>query len=393
VSAARGRIAPVGASAPRATDEVVDLGDLALLPGLVNAHTHLELSWLRDRAPATPSLPDWVRWVIARRDDADAYGVAALDRAIAEAWAAGTSAVGDIANTLRSAASLERSPLRAVVFHELLGFKPADPEAAVRNAEAAARQAEGVRVRTSLAAHAPYSTSPSVFTAIAASARRQAPRRPISVHLGESPEEREFLETGRGAWRELLVERGLWDPAWTPPGCGPVDYLDRLGFLDDRTVAVHGTHLTAEELRRLRERGASLVACPRSNRRTGVGAPPISAFFDAGLQVAIGSDSLASAPDLDLFAELAEVRRLAPHVPAARLLASATRDGAAILGFDGTLGVLQPGAAASLTAVDVPAGEDDVEEYLVNGGASLRVHRPDASPRRPAGELESGERG
>jgi aminodeoxyfutalosine deaminase len=132
-------------------------------------------------------------------------------------------------------------------------------------------------------------------------------------------------------------------------------------------LAVHGVQLTATDLRVLAGRGVTLVTCPRSNVHVGVGWPPAAAFYAAGLQVALGTDSLASVEDLNLFAELAALRGLAPSVPARALLESATRSGAAALGLPGRYGVIAPGARAALVAVDVPAGVTDVEEYLVSG--------------------------
>jgi len=132
-------------------------------------------------------------------------------------------------------------------------------------------------------------------------------------------------------------------------------------------LAVHGVQMTRADLARLAARGATLVACPRSNAYTGAGVPPVADFYASGVRVAIGTDSLASAPDLNVFAELAEMRRLAPAVPASALLDSATRQGARALGFDADYGSIEPGKCARLLAVQVPAGVEDVEEYLVRG--------------------------
>jgi cytosine/adenosine deaminase-related metal-dependent hydrolase len=196
---------------------------------------------------------------------------------------------------------------------------------------------------------------------------RGNPARPLSVHLGESAQELEFLQRGTGEWRALLEQLGAWTPSWTAPGCGPVEYLDALGMVHDRLVAVHGVHFTDAELTRLAAAGATVVTCPRSNRWTGAGLPPIDRFYASGVRVAVGTDSLASVDDLNLFAELAEVRRLAPSVPASRILDSATRAGARALGFDSELGSIEPGKRAQLLAVRLPAAVPDVEEYLLSG--------------------------
>ena len=152
-------------------------------------------------------------------------------------------------------------------------------------------------MRHALAPHAPYSVSPALFGLIRA-ALQQDPFARSSVHLGESAAEIEFLRDGTGPWRARLEEMGKWDPSWVCRRSGPVEYLDRMGFLDDRVLVVHGVHFGAAELERLAAKGATLVTCPRGNMLTGAGAPPIEDFFESGVRVAVGTDSLASVPDL-----------------------------------------------------------------------------------------------
>jgi cytosine/adenosine deaminase-related metal-dependent hydrolase len=190
---------------------------------------------------------------------------------------------------------------------------------------------------------------------------------PCSVHLAENAEEVELLETGGGPWKALMKDIGSWNHEWTAPGVGPVQYLDDMGFLDNRLLAVHGVQMSAADLARLKERGTTLVTCPRSNGHTGAGLPPVADFYESGVRVAIGTDSLASSPDLNVFAEVATLHALAPTVPAASLLQSATIEGARALGFDADYGTIEPGKLARLLAVDVPPGRSDVEEYLVSG--------------------------
>ena len=344
--------------------ETVDLGPAAVLPGLVNAHTHLELSWMRGQVPPAASMPEWASRLIARRRSVGEEPIAPTEDAVRELRAAGTALVGDVTNTLSAYDVLTRAEVSGAIFRELLGFNPADPERVVAGAQAQNGELRPVsRLRVSLAAHAPYSVSPALFRAIG----RTLGDRPMSVHLGESAEELQFLRDGTGAWREILGRLGVWNDRWEPPGCGPVEYLDRLGLVNSRLLAVHGTHFEARELARLTGAHATVVTCPRSNRWTGAGTPPIERFYASDVRVAIGTDSLASVEDLNLFAEMAAVRALAPAVPASRILASATRDGAAALGFGAELGTIEPGKRADLIAVRTPPGLTDVEEYLLGG--------------------------
>jgi cytosine/adenosine deaminase-related metal-dependent hydrolase len=377
----RGRVVAVGragATLPFRDDApLIDLGAMAVLPSLANAHTHLELAWMAGRVARHDRFTAWVREMLAVRRGSPASDLTAADalhQAIAALRECGTGLVGDVSNSLVSVEPLRASALRGVVFHELLRLRARDADDVLEAGLAALERAGASdRVRVTLAPHAPYSVSPQLFQGIRAALGR-LPFLPTSVHLGESPEEGELLATGEGPWRELLAELGAWDPEWHVPGCGPVEYLDRMKFIGPRVLVVHGTQFTDQELAVVAASGATLVTCPRSNRYVGVGDPPVEHFYRAGVRVAIGTDSLASNDDLSLFAELAALREIAPGVAASSLLASATAVGARALGFEAEMGTIEPGRAAALVAVDLPGDLVDVEEYLVSGIPTARVH-------------------
>jgi cytosine/adenosine deaminase-related metal-dependent hydrolase len=368
----RGRIVAFGHTRPgdfTASDET-DLGEVAVLPGLVNAHTHLELSWMRGRIPETDDFDGWIRRVIELKNQSAQHGdglAVSIDEAIREARAFGTVLIGDITNTLATSRPLQEHGMAAVVFHELLGFRGEDAARLMQEATARLEsEPASDLVRHALAPHAPYSVSPALFGLIRA-ALQHAPFARSSVHLGESAAEIEFLKHGTGPWREGLEQMGKWDPSWVFPRSGPVEYLDRMGFLDDRVLVVHGVHLTAAELKRLAAIGVTLVTCPRGNMRTGAGEAPIEDVFAAGMRVAVGTDSLASVPDLNLFSELEEMRRLAPALPARRLLECATINGARALGFEADFGTIDSGKRDALIAVQLNGHVPSVEEHLVSG--------------------------
>jgi len=364
-----GRVRAFGAESepPIVTDraaETVDHGDAVILPGLVNAHTHLELSWMRNRVPPGDSMPAWAARLLALRRTISSEPAEPIHDAVREMRAGGTSLVGDVTNTLAAYDVLADSALAGAVFRELLGFNMRDPAQAIATTQAQLDALPPIeRLRPSIVPHAPYSVSPELFRAIA----RAAGDKPVSVHLAESPDELRFLQDGTGAWRELLGQLGVWNDAWRPPACGPVEYLEQLGLVTSHLLAVHCAHVEDDDLARLARAGSTIVACPRSNKWTGAGTPPIERFFASGARVAIGTDSLASVEDLNMFAEMAEVRRLAPAVPASRIIAAATVEGAAALGFAEGFGTIEPGKRADLIAVRVRPGLEDVEEYLVSG--------------------------
>lgn len=366
-----GRVAEIGRGRPPV--EAEDLGDVALLPGLVNAHTHLELSEFAGRVPQADAMVPWIRSMVAVRgrgtDPSSATAAASARDAIRNLLDDGTALVGDVSNSLLTAPLLAEGDLAGMVFHEILGFSRPDPGGDVQAAWARVDETVALPLRGAVAAHAPYSVSPDLFRAIAAAKRAT----PLTVHLAESRAELEFLQTGRGPFRDLLESFGVWTDAWQPPACDPVEYLERVGYLKPGTIVVHATHLDRGGLARLRAHHAVVVTCPRSNVWVGEGEPPVDAFYASGVPVAIGTDSLASVASLRMFDEMAAVRRAAPGVAPARILDSATRVGAEALGWGADFGTIAAGKRAVFAAVALSAFEGDVEEYLVSGVPADRV--------------------
>ncbi len=368
-----GRIVGVGAEAPWPPGSPAPWPPIAILPGLVNAHTHLELSYLHRRVPHSARFADWIRAIMAaRRQYPDPEAREILDAArdaIATSREHGTALVGDIGNTLVTVPLLREAGMTARVFHELLGFNAPDADSRVA---AARERADGLTdggVRVDLAPHAPYSVSPPLFRALRADLDAH-PEARSSIHLSESRDEIEFVREATGDIRRTLEDLGVWTDEWRsvlPSRVSPVRYLEKLGFLDPRIVAVHGVQMDDDDLVCLRENGMTLVTCPRSNVHVGADSPPLQRFYASGVRVAVGTDSLASVEDLNVFAELAEMRRIAPAIAARTLLESATRAGADALGFGDDFGTIDVGKRAELVAVSLPSDVGDVEEYLVSG--------------------------
>lgn len=391
VDTERGTIAAIGKASPADTGSVdarVDLGDVVVLPGLINAHTHLELSHLAGHVPPADGFVPWVRRMLAVRFATPFDGDEVRDAiagAIGEMEATGTVAVGDIGNTDAAVVPLAASGLAGVHFREALGFRAAEAEAIAETTRAAAlRSRDALRpsahstarsesashrdtLRVSVAPHAPYSSSAPLIRGLARGLSDGRARAVSSIHVAESADEGQLLADGTGALRELLSDLGAWDDTWQPPRTGTVPYLADLGALHDGMLAVHGTHVTDADLGILRESAATLVTCPRSNRWVGVGDPPIERFVAAGVRLALGTDSLASVADLNLFAELSHLASLARPASAAALLRAATLGGADALGLP-TLGRLAAGASWR-AVVRMPPPGVDVEQWLVEGAA------------------------
>jgi cytosine/adenosine deaminase-related metal-dependent hydrolase len=351
--------------------EVRDLGDAVIIPGLVNAHTHLELSFMNGEPPAGGTYMTWLRDLVARRSSIDEASAAeAAARAVETMALRGTVAVGDVANGRWAAPLLARSGLFGLAFHELFGFRAADAESILRaaaesleaiDAQPDVRGARG-RITTVLTPHAAHTASHPLLKALGG--RAVASGGLLSIHVGESEEETRLLRDGTGPFKDFLIERDAWEPGWKAPGMTPVRYLDRLGVLTSRTLAVHCIHIDHQDLSLLQARGVTVVTCPRSNQRLGVGKAPVTKLLASGIPVALGTDSLASSPDLDLFTEVAHLRQEHPGVSPAAALRIATLNGARALGLAQELGSIETGKRASLAVVGLNDPNDDPLEAV-----------------------------
>ncbi len=302
-----------------------DLGDVLLLPALVNVHTHLELSCLKWRLTPTGSFVGWVKNLLRLRGQIrPEETVVAAQEALKEMWRRGISLLGDHGNTGLSVAVLREAPLDSVFFREVIDFRGKSTLKEYLKENLASG-----RVTYSLAPHAPYTVSPLLMQAIKSWTRKYG--LPFSLHVAESPEEITFLKTGKGPIRELLAERGQWSASFVPPGLPPVFYLDQLGVLDQDTICVHLTQASSEELELLAQRGSRPCLCLRSNTFLGVGIPNVPLMLKLGLKPCLGTDSLASNDKLSIFAEMAAVAKFFPEIPADTILKMATIWGAQAL--------------------------------------------------------------
>jgi cytosine/adenosine deaminase-related metal-dependent hydrolase len=368
VAVENGRVTWVGGAldADAPAGAVHDLGLGVLLPGLVNAHCHLELSHLKGRLNRSEGFARWVEDLVATRgSDGPGPVRAATARAIREIEGTGTVAVGDVSNELAHLDLLARSSLTAVVFHELLGWNPARAAAIVEEADARRRGPQGDGVEVRLAAHAPHSVSPELFGELV---KRGGP---AAIHLAESAEEARFLLRGDGAWMRFLERRGLGDLPFDPPGVSPVRYVDELGALRAGMVAAHCVYVDAGDRARLAAQGVHVAVCPRSNLNLGVGIPDVPELVDAGVKLCLGTDSLASVDSLDLIDDAAVLREEFPELDAAAIVEMATLGGARALGLEG-LGAIAPGMRAELAFARAERVPADPAAFLVSGEARCK---------------------
>ncbi len=350
--------------------------DAVLLPALVNAHLHLELSHLAGAVPGGEGLPAWIEGFVKARLAADpARAAPAMARAAAQLVESGVAAVGDVSNSLDSLAPLAEAGLAGTVFHEVFGAAPgrlAAAREAARARRAAARPPATLRVVES--PHAVYSTDPAGLLDLLAGP-------PASIHLAEDAAEREFVATGAGPFAALRLRMGgaPGQPGWARSAVALA--APRLG---PGWLAVHLVDLDEEDVAALRRCGATAVLCPRSNAHISRARPPLARLLAAGIPLAVGTDSLASSPSLAPLAELAALHAAAPFVAPSALLPLAW-NGAAV--GAPAVGRLAPGTAPGLLAAPLDGARvEDPFAFLVTGSSPLgrRVewlarHRPEAS--------------
>lgn len=361
-----------------------------LIPGLVNAHLHLELSYLAGAIPGGFGLPLWVRALMAQRaQGTEAEATAAMLSAAKAMVDAGVVAVCDVANGDQTAAVLAAAGLQGVVQREILGLDARALQERLQQALQPDEEILGERGRVAIrtSPHAAYSTAPTLIRAAVLGrqerdversitetdrARRLSMRPPATIHCAEDREELVFLRTGGGAWAKLLDRMGL-DWRWfEAPGCSPVEYLDTLGVLGPELLVVHGVHLSNKDRHLLVRRASPLVLCPRSNRYISGDLPDLPTLIDEGVHLAIGTDSLASCADLDPLGCVYTLADAFPEVDPCVLLHAATAGGADALRL-GHLGRIATGNAPGLVLLsgldDANALRDGLPERVVLLGA------------------------
>ena len=378
-----GRVTRVGRQAPAGV-EIEDLGDVALLPGFVNAHCHLEFSSLRRKIGRKGvALPKWVRQVIEKRPTAKTVGKA-ISAGLEESLQQGVTTLVEICRTETQAYQTELPGPRLILLQESIGFSQARAGSALAAAENRLEEIEGFvrsqpnrlnghsngngnghrfpgqnghewiagRYRIGVSPHAPYTASPQLIRELVSVAADR--HMPVAIHLAESPEELQLLHEGKGPFQEILEERGMWDPWVIGRGSTPLDYL-RMLTKAPKSLVIHGNYLDHAALAMMaRHAGAmSLVYCPRTHAHFKHQPYPLTDALALGVPVCLGTDSRASNPDLSMLSEMREVAAQHPVVGPEAILRMGTLAGAEALGLP-DVGAIRPGAHADLAAVPLP---------------------------------------
>jgi cytosine/adenosine deaminase-related metal-dependent hydrolase len=352
-----GRIAWVGTSSDRRCD--MNLGNVAIVPGFVNAHTHLELASLSQPGCAEENEVSWLRHVVEQRRAGREETIrATAQRNVKASTDAGTTLLADIATAGASWESVAAAPLRAVVFAELIGLKR---NRGLEISEMAWKWLGSIRPETQVAAcarpglspHAPYSTAGWLYHKAVAS------RMPLSTHLAEMPEELRLLQHRDGPLRGFLEDLGAWDDDWEPIGPRPADYVRKGELRNADWLIAHGTYLEPDDFWQMRPEAApeghrvAIAFCPRTHARFGHAPHPYRALLERGAIVCLGTDSLASSESLSVLDEIRFLHGRDESLSGELLLTMATLFGAWALRAETTTGSIKPGKSADLAIVSL----------------------------------------
>jgi 5-methylthioadenosine/S-adenosylhomocysteine deaminase len=339
-----GLVAAVGSDAtvPRPAgvpDEVFPDG--ILLPGLINTHTHLELTGL-DLGPPDADFVTWIGRVRAIKGTRDTEALLAAARAgLSDCFAAGVTTVGDTGDSGTVIQAMAEAGASGIAYQEVFGPHPGQREESLAGLRArmdgSARYATG-RVRLGLSPHAPYTVSGPLYREVAEWARREG--LPLAVHVAESRAESELLLGCSGRFAEGWRERRI--PLPEDAACTPIEWLDRHGVLGERTLCIHAVQASEDDVQRLARRRSAVAHCPLSNAAHGHGSAPLASFLRHGIRVGVGTDSVLSVGRLDLLAEARAARALA-GLDADTALALCTIGAARALGLEDEVGSLEEG--------------------------------------------------
>ncbi|MGR3294805.1 MAG: amidohydrolase family protein [Candidatus Bathyanammoxibius sp.] len=348
----------------------IDLGDVVVIPGLINAHTHLELTDLEGKLSPPKSFAQWLRQMVAfRLDDRNKDLSHAVKRGVQLSLEAGTTTVADIAYTNDSFNILPRLPIRKRVFKEVMSM---DPNSVASILEDAIRVLSGFPRENldyvGLSPHAPYTACEKLYKGSALFSQGQDML--ITTHICETEEELEFLNKGTGSLADLLGAYGFLGN-WKPPGTSPVSFLKKIGALTKSPwLLAHCNYPRDEELQIIKESGSSVVYCPGSHHYFGHKRHPFPGMLKEGINVALGTDSLASNSSLSILDEMRFVTANYNEVSPRDVFEMATVRGARAVGMGDRVGALSPGLEADLAAIELPG----------NAGGSVldRMLQPDA---------------
>lgn len=365
----RGRIAAFGSAKEFPGQPAEDYGDAVICPGFVNAHTHFDLSTLAGRISPGPDFIAWLQRLMAiiTAEPATPERVHRAVRAgVAQSLESGVTMVGDITRTPQwTREVLSASPLRGVSFGEVTAIGIRRQLLSEQLDAALVEDWRSERMKIGISPHAPYTLEPAGMLACAERAHKCNAL--VCIHLAETADEERFTRECEGPFADYLRGLGVWDELIPTSGCRPVELAKRTGLLGRRTMIAHANYVTDADINRIAAGSASVAYCPRTHRAFEHTPHRFRDMLAAGINVCVGTDSLASNPSLSILDELRFLRREHADLTADEIIALGTLRGARALGFADVAGSLTVGKMAdlaiiSLDASNAAAGWDSIFE-------------------------------
>jgi cytosine/adenosine deaminase-related metal-dependent hydrolase len=369
-----GRITEIGDSQSlrhaHPDSQVINFDDAIILPGLINAHTHLELSNCTP-GDAPTSFVDWILSMPRRvgrevNQPADEKFAAATRAGIEQSLRFGVTCVGDISQQMHvTRPILAGTPLRAVSYGEVIGLGKRRSRLEQLLPLAIDESNANDHLRIGISPHSPYTVEPYDLVKCANRARER--QLPLAIHLAETPYEDEFLEFHTGPLRQMWDKLGSWADFEPLFKGGPIQLVRTLGLIRRPTLLAHVNYCSDHEISSLKRGQASVVYCPRTHKYFGHPPHRWREMLAADINVALGTDSCASSPDLNLVEELRLLHEIAPEVPAEKLWRMATANAAKAIQWDDEIGSIEKGKSSDFTIFPVQTN-DPLREILECSG-------------------------
>ncbi len=358
-------------------NEIKNLGECIILPGFINAHTHLELSYLEGKVPYDGDFIQWVKSVISNRFISDMDRTVSIQQGCKRCIAGGATTIADISHDNFARNVLADISVRSVCFAECFGMtENVEYASDMLDSIVKASVSDNDLLKTGISPHAPYSASEDVYHLADRYAKKYDYA--LTTHLAETKDELEFLVTGQGPWRRQLIDMNKWDGSFKIPGKSPVEYFLSMDHLGLDYLLAHLNYVSDRDIQLLARTSHSVVFCPGSHAFFGHKDHRFMDMLDSGINVCLGTDSLASNDTLSI---LDEVRRIYNHYPSMKgraddIFKMATLNGAKALGLLDVTGSLEPGKAADLIVIpleglvvdplrDVLVGQNDCLDGVI----------------------------
>ena len=331
--------------------KTIELGNSAIVPGFINAHTHLELTSLHKSLNGNGNFTDWIRDLVTiKKDWSESEYAVSIRNGIKNSLKSGTTTVVDITRNGIALNELLASNIRKLLFFEIINFDPDTAEDTIKDFK---ELTSGISTNDLLSIgifpHAPYTVSDKLYRECKSVSEECGIR--IATHIAETKDEIEFLTSGAGHFATLLNDFKMLNK-WKYPGLSPINYLNNIGILNNECILIHCNYLTEDEIGIIEKSKSNVVFCPRSHQFFHHKEHPFSSLKDRGINIALGTDSLASNDTLSILDEMKFIRNCYPQIEPNYIFSMGTIAGAVAIQMDDHIGQLHPGYNADAAVIN-----------------------------------------